>query len=255
VVVAILSLLLAVFEIPLTIFEHFDYLRTFSREHPEISTFLKVYLPYVAFVVFAFLVLAALVRPDEEQQGDQVQDSGFQEMRWFDNIDWEYLFSSCNRVELFFTSNTTWTKANITRIRDFLSKRDNHMTIVIREPDLASLTALAARFGEDPRKRYDGIIETAKMFLDAFEELPTGPRGELKLLLHPRDATHSYYRFGDVVLFVPYKLRPGRAPGEIPVLYFTSSGMFYREYLEKDFSHLVDSAKQVTRSLFEKPQH
>jgi len=164
------------------------------------------------------------------------------DIQWFDNIDWQKLFTNCNRIEALFTSNTHWTRVHIDRIKRFLSEKDNFLTIVIRSPAPDSLAGLATRFSEDAKRRFEKILETAEILLAAYEQIPQETRGEFKLFHHARDATHSYYRFGDTVLFVPYKLRPGWAPGEVPVLFFSTADAFYREFLQRDFAYLSSPA-------------
>ncbi len=186
---------------------------------------------------------------------DRTRDAGFREMRWFDDINWESLFASCNTVDAFFTSNTHWTASQIDRIKRFLSKTENCLTVVIRNPDLESLAGLAARFLEDTRRRFEKILETAKTLLTAYDQIPLEKRGTLRLLTHSRDATHTYYRFGNTVLFVPYRLRPDWAPGEVPVLFFNTAGSFFKDFLEKYFAHLSGistGAEPFTRERLER---
>ncbi len=158
---------------------------------------------------------------------DAVRDAGFIRMEWFDGIDWERLFTSSKTVEMYFTSNTTWIDTHIDRITQFLVKPGNVLTVVLRDPDVGPLDALARRFDETEADRRGRIVRSANTLNRARPSGSDSDGQRLKLLRHSRDAVYSYYRFDDTAMLVPYKLRPGRGPGQVPVFFYHTSGTVY----------------------------
>lgn len=116
-------------------------------------------------------------------------------------------------------------------------------------PDPRSKTAMA-RYDEDFNTPLGDRLKKVINTLELLEQLRTSLSSSIRKRLEVR-VTHytfkySAYRIDEDVLFVPYRMIPGRNPAGIPAFVFGASSTVVQQYIKEELDGLIGSSTPVT---------
>ena len=164
--------------------------------------------------------------------------------KWHGEIDWQWLFSSCETFELLFSYGRTWRNTNRAYLQEFAARRGTRAKIAIPDPDNRSIVEeLARRFDKTPEALADSIKEAERDFVDMFN---AQGRAHEKLQIWRIAVTPvwSYYRFDNLEIFQMYKHRRGRL--DVPTFQAKKSGTLY-DFLTTEFGALTSEETHLAR--------
>jgi hypothetical protein len=150
------------------------------------------------------------------------------------DIDWNGLFSSTSRLDVFFSYGHTWRGTHSAKLRDLASKSGAKIRVVLPDPDNAMVVGeLARRFSMTPERVRDYIVEAEEDF-SALRE-----RGaQVEIFFLPMAPLFTFYRFENEAVLAFHNHRLGRNP--VPTFIVRRGGTLW-SYLKEEFHGMIDT--------------
>ena len=178
---------------------------------------------------------------------ESVERAGLQEIDTdFYAYDFRGHIRGARAIDICVIHDEKWFGNRLNDFREFLSKADSELRVCLLDENSTCAPALTENFsyeeGELARKINNSIFALKSCIEEAQKEgKETGHLLIYKQNLPPK---HTYYRFDDVLIIVPYNLSRGRT--KLPVIAFRRRQGGVSEFLEQDFERLLEQhAKPV----------
>lgn len=173
------------------------------------------------------------------EAGLAAHETGLHNFMWFDQISWGKYFEKATDVEVFALSAQFLLSHQIDVLRRFLRRDGTKFIFFTYDPtDEQGLWLFDDHFGAprgDRRTKIEGVLRE----LDKLRREPeTRAEIQVRRARGPLLFRYTYYRFDDLVLYIPYRLAPLRSPANIPV-FELRSGAFEEKFLLPDRQFLL----------------
>ncbi len=154
--------------------------------------------------------------------------------RYLDDPDWEHLFRTVRKLDIFVAYARTWRHSNMSRLQAVAARPDARIRLYLPDPsDLETVHLLADRFNQTPEELVAAIMEAQREF-----EALRRPKGAEITVNHRRgDVLFSCYRFDGTAVLTLYSHSRERISA-VPTLVFTDGGSLY-QYV-RDELHAID---------------
>ncbi|MHB8341446.1 MAG: hypothetical protein ACYDB7_09775 [Mycobacteriales bacterium] len=144
--------------------------------------------------------------------------------RYLDDPDWEQLFRTVRKLDVFVAYARTWRNSNLSRLQALAGCGDARIRLYLPDPhDATTVGVLAHRFNQTPEALMGAIDEARR----AFEALRRPNGAEITVHYRPGDLLFSCYRFDGTAVITLYSHSRERISG-VPTLVVTEGGSLYR---------------------------
>jgi predicted phosphodiesterase len=160
---------------------------------------------------------------------------------WKDHIAWDKLLFNKSELDVFGISvRTLFEQPNVDHVKSFL-KRGGHVRVVLADPrDRHSMAQYENDFDSVQGDRSKKVIDILKKIDELRSELASPSNLTIRISAHY--FKYSAYRIDGDVLFVPYRLTPGKTTADMPGFLFERSGTVVQRFFHSDMDGLFDSA-------------
>jgi 3',5'-cyclic AMP phosphodiesterase CpdA len=170
-----------------------------------------------------------------------VRDMGLCGFLWFDQVQWEPLFEQAKDVEVFALSARFLLDHKIETLRGFLRRDGTRLTLFVYDPKVEDELALFDDHFKVPHGDRRTKIEGVLREIEALRAEPqTRGQIDVRLVRGPLLLKYTYYRFDDLLLYVPYRISSYRSPAGIPV-FAVRSGTLEDRFFAPDRKFLLDN--------------
>ena len=209
---------------------------------------IRALLAILLFVVAAFCgyrvganKTTEVAKPDELAR--KLQSIGLQEFHWFDEVPWKEYFANAKEVEGFALSARFLLEAQIDSLRAFLRRDGVKFVLLVYDPaDEEGLQRFDNHFNEPLGQRLTKIQSVLRGVEALRREKETRATIEVRFVRGPLWFRYTYYKFDNIMLYVPYRLTRFRGPNHIPVFVF-GPGDLCTKYLLPDRRDLLVHSK------------
>jgi predicted phosphodiesterase len=160
---------------------------------------------------------------------------------WKDHIGWDKLLFNKRTLDVYGISvRTLFEQPNVDHIKTFLNRGGNVRVVLADPRDRHSMAQYEKDFDSIQGDRSKKIID----ILSAIDNLRTSlsEPENLSVRISPHYFKYSAYRIDGDVLFVPYRLTPGKTTSDMPGFLFERSGSVVTRFFATDMEGLYDSA-------------
>jgi hypothetical protein len=160
-------------------------------------------------------------------------------------VRWNELLYGKSTLEVFgIAVRTLFTQPNSDHVKDLL-KRGGRVRVVLADP--RSKTGMA-RYDEDFHTplgdRFRKVVEVLKLLKQMRDEIDNPSL--LEVFLTQYTFKYSAYRIDGEMLFVPYRMLPGKNTRDTPALVFDADSSIVTRFLGPDLDTLRTNAEQLT---------
>ena len=171
------------------------------------------------------------------QMADEVKQAGFVRVTdsFHRDIDWETLFRSVKKLDIFFAYGYTWRSTHAEELKKVAARKGARIRIVLPDPeDTQTVSELARRFNFTPEKIIELIRDAEKDFRNLHICADSGAQIDIWFL--PATPQFSFYRFDSLAIFALYSHSRERTP--IPTFVVEMGGTLY-DYIRKEFDAMI----------------
>lgn len=160
---------------------------------------------------------------------------------WGDHIAWNKLLFNKKKLDIFGISvRALFEQPNHDHIKDFLDN-GGKVSVVLADPrDKHTMAQYEIDFASKAGDRTAKVIATLSLMLGIQKRLKSPENLTIAVTSHY--FKYSAYRIDEDVLFVPYRLIPGKATEHTPGLLFEKSGSVVQRFFKGDLDGLLESA-------------
>lgn len=162
-------------------------------------------------------------------------------------VRWDELLYGTKSLDVFGISLGTLITENSDHVKAFL-ERGGEMRVVLADPRLRHRMARYDDDFETPLGDRSRKVLAALKTLHDFEASLQG-KAALKVYLTRYTFKYSAYRIDGHVLFVPYRMMPGRRTADTPALVFDRQSTLVTRHLGEDLDELIASSELLTAQL------
>jgi hypothetical protein len=156
---------------------------------------------------------------------------------YLDDVDWETLFATVEKLDVFVAYASTWRGANYARLRKVAQEPTSRIRIYLPDPqDNAIIQRLGRRFDTEPEVVQRKIIEAR----GEFGGLQQAEGGEVLVRYHSGDPLFSCYRFDRVAILTLYSHQ--RARTDVPTLVCQDGGTLY-DFVRKELKSIEEQSR------------
>lgn len=151
-------------------------------------------------------------------------------------IDWDPLFHSVNKLDIFFAYGRTWRSTHTEELREVAARKGARIRIVLPDPDdVQTVSELARRFNSTPEK-IKQLIKEAETDFRNLRHISAGNGAQIGIWFLPATPQFSFYRFDHIAIFALYSHSRERVP--IPTFVVEMGGTLY-DYIRKEFEAMI----------------
>ena len=174
---------------------------------------------------------------------DQLRFGG---VHWWGDpqINWSALLHGKSRLEVFGIAVRDFLEPNITQLTAFMAS-GGKVHVVLADPrSKISMARYDEDFNKDLGDRTRKVLESLALLNGLGHD--TNAYDGLRVSLTPHHFKYSAYRIDGTVLFVPYRMTPGKQPAKTPALVFDRGSRVVERFLGPDLDRLRDGAAPLT---------
>lgn len=167
------------------------------------------------------------------RMADEVKLAGILRVtdKFHTDIEWNDLFDSVRKLDLFFAYSHTWRYTHRAKIESAVSNKDVRIRIVLPDPEnTQTLTELSSRFNCTEHELKENIEEAKNFFKNLHCE------ANMKIWFTQKVPLFSYYRFDKKAVFALYTHKRGQAL--VPTFVVEMGGTLYN-YLREEFNDII----------------
>jgi hypothetical protein len=162
--------------------------------------------------------------------------------RYLDDPDWEQLFHSVRKLDVFVAYARTWRHSNVSRLQAVAARADARIRLYLPDPDdPETVQRLADRFNQTAEVLVAAIVEARR----EFEGLRRPNGAEITVYYRQGDVLFSCYRFDGTAVLALYSHSRERISA-VPTLIFTDGGSLY-QYV-RDELHAIHAQSRPVAS-------
>ena len=168
------------------------------------------------------------------QMADEVRLAGFVRVTdsFHRGIDWEPLFRSVNKLDIFFAYGRTWRSTHAEELKKVAARKGARIRIVLPDPeDAQTVSELARRFNFTPKKLRELIREAETDFRN-LRHISADSGAQIDIWFLPATPQFSFYRFDRIAIFALYSHVRERV--SVPTFVVEMGGTLY-EYIRNEF--------------------
>lgn len=144
--------------------------------------------------------------------------------RYLDDPDWEQLFRTVRKLDVFVAYARTWRNSNLARLQALAKRGDARIRLYLPDPhDPETVRVLAGRFNQNP----DHLVTAINEARSAFEALRRSDGAQITVHYRQGDVLFSCYRFDGTAVITLYSHSRERISG-VPTLVVTEGGSLYQ---------------------------
>jgi hypothetical protein len=167
------------------------------------------------------------------------------------DVEWPKLLGSARSIDIFFSYGRTWRNANLSLLREFASRTESQMTLILPDPESAEvMSELARRYSATADAMKDRINETIKEFIALFDK-QKGAKGQLKIFLTTTTPVFTFYRIDKKYVLATYRHR--REKGDVPTLICDRNGEI-TNFIDLEYEYLTSESMHASRKIFPAPK-
>lgn len=164
----------------------------------------------------------------------------------FHSYDFHTLIREASKIDIFVIHGDKWFSNRLNDFKTFLSHRDHELRVCLLDGEGEIATHLSEDFhykSGELAQRTANTIECLHSCIIELERVGQST-GWIRIWKHKRAPKHTYYRFDDKLLLVPYNQAQGHTT--IPVIGFMRKSGGVSDFLADDFDRmLADHAVKV----------
>lgn len=155
---------------------------------------------------------------------------------YVDEPDWEALFATVRKLDIFLAYGSTWRNTHLERLRK-LAQSGGRIRVYLPDPDdQVAIAQLAERFAKTPADLVSLIDEARR----AYQALPVGAGGSVEVFFRRGDAVFSCYRFDGTAVLTLYTHRRQRTG--VPTIVCRDGGSLY-QFVRDEFTALQQQSR------------
>lgn len=161
--------------------------------------------------------------------------------RYLDDPDWEQLFRTVRKLDVFVAYAQTWRHSNMARLRTLADRHDARIRLYLPDPqDTETLRMLAQRFSQTQDELAAAIQEARR----EFENLSHPDGAAISVYYRRGDMLFSCYRFDGTAVLTLYSHSQERIPG-VPTLVVADGGSLY-QYVRDELQAIHQQSRPAT---------
>jgi hypothetical protein len=172
------------------------------------------------------------------QMADEVKQAGFVRVTdtFHRGIDWEQLFRSVRKLDIFFAYGHTWRSTHSEELKAVATRKDARIRVVLPDyEDAQTVSELARQFNYSPEKLKSLIREAEKDFKD-LRHINANNGAQIDIWLLPSVPHFSFYRFDHLAIIALNSHSRERVP--VPTFVVEMGGTLY-DYIRKEFEAMI----------------
>ena len=166
------------------------------------------------------------------------------------NVRWGELLYGKSRLEVFGISvGTLFEGGNSEHVRDFL-EGGGHVHVVLGDPrSHVDMARYDKDFQKSPGDRFKKVVSTLEQLDKLRTKLSSSHKSRLTIALTDLTFKYSAYRIDEDVLFVPYRMIPGKQTSRTPALAFDRNSTLVTFYLKDELEALKARAAPLNAQM------
>jgi len=157
-------------------------------------------------------------------------------------IDWQRMFKTVKRLDIFFSYGRTWRGTNIAELHEIAKRSEIRIRVVLPDPYSDELMEELGRRFRKPSEEVQGLIlEASRDFQNIFKD------SDFSLWFLPESPVFSYYRFDHLVILALF--RHGTRGGAVPTFTVEQGGAIY-DFARREFDAFIQEPGGLARKVY-----
>lgn len=155
---------------------------------------------------------------------------------WHRDVDWESLFRTVKKLDIFFAYGHTWRSNNDRQLKEVATRKDARIRVVLPDPeDELTVSELTRRFNYTSKKLRE-LIREAEMYFRNLKSVSGNNGAQIDIWFLPAAPQFAFYRFDRIAVFTLYSHSRERTP--VPAFVVEMGGTLY-DYIRKEFDAMI----------------
>ncbi len=155
---------------------------------------------------------------------------------WHRDIEWESLFRTVKKLDIFFAYGHTWRSNNDRQLKEVAAQKDARIRVVLPDPeDEQTVSELSRRF-DYTSERLRELIREAETYFRNLRSVSGNNGAQIDIWFLPAAPQFAFYRFDRIAVFTLYSHSRERMP--VPAFVVEMGGTLY-DYIRKEFGAMI----------------